>query len=578
MARLDRRCVALALALSSFPALASAQASLRTWPGDGPLSYGAACLGMNDDGSSNVLSLAPIFPSGLRFFSQTQTQTYINTNGNITFAGALPTFTPNPFPVANQPMIAPFWADVDTRTPRAAGGCNGPGNGVAVMGPACDNPTGGDGIWWHSEAGLLAVTWDRVGYYLCHQNHRMSFQLILTAVAPACGSTVAGTDFDVEFRYHQCEWETGDASSGTNGFGGTPAQAGFDEGIGTSGHFYAIPGSRAAGISAHLCTGSNTVPAQPGIWQFQVRNGVVMTCPNAGMACMVPGQMGVCAQGRLSCAAGSSTPTCVQQVTPNAERCDNLDNDCNGLVDDSSSGNLCGSLEVCQMGACVDGCFEGSCPPGYTCDMSHCVDAMCVGVTCPDGQRCVMGACVDPCAGVTCPSGQMCTGGRCVDPCTGITCDDCTACVGGSCVTRCTASSCAAGQTCTSTGVCVDSACATVTCDPGTYCMAGACVDACTGVTCPSGEACMAGECIQTDLPDAAVVRDDVGPPPQRDAAPQEMDAGSTPSDADIPGDTGRHPIHTQSCGCSAAGSRPPSELLALVGLGLVIASRRRRR
>ncbi len=88
----------------------------------------------------------------------------------------------------------------------------------------------------------------------------------------------------------------------------------------------------------------------------------------------------------------------------------------------------------------------------------------------------------------------------------------------------------------------------------------------------------MAGECIQTDLPDAAVVRDDVGPPPQRDAAPQEMDAGSTPSDADIPGDTGRHPIHTQSCGCSAAGSRPPSELLALVGLGLVIASRRRRR
>ena len=256
------------------PSVAGAQATLRPFPGG--RGWGPSCLGMNDDGSSNVVSLATAFPSGLRFFSITQTSTYINTNGNITFAGPLPTFTPNAFPVANQPMIAPFWADVDTRTGGGGlfGTCNGPGDGVAVMGPACDNPPlGNNGVWWYLEPGLMAVTWDSVGYYRCHHaaGQRMSFQLILTAVTPACGSTVAGTDFDVEFRYNRCEWETGDASMGSGGFGGIPAQAGFDEGIGPTGHFYAIPGSRASGIASSLCTGSNTVPPQPGVWQFQVR-------------------------------------------------------------------------------------------------------------------------------------------------------------------------------------------------------------------------------------------------------------------------------------------------------------------
>jgi hypothetical protein len=41
---------------------------------------------------------------------------FVNNNGNITFAqGAVPTFTPDPFPIATQPMIAPWWGDVDTR-------------------------------------------------------------------------------------------------------------------------------------------------------------------------------------------------------------------------------------------------------------------------------------------------------------------------------------------------------------------------------------------------------------------------------------------------------------------------------
>ena len=42
-------------------------------------------------------------------------------------------------------------------------------------------------------------------------------------------------NFDVDFRYNQLNWTTGNASGGINGLGGTPAQAGYDAGDGV--HF-----------------------------------------------------------------------------------------------------------------------------------------------------------------------------------------------------------------------------------------------------------------------------------------------------------------------------------------------------
>ena len=40
----------------------------------------------------------------------------MNTNGVISFLQTVSTYTPNPFPLANDArMIAPFWADIDTR-------------------------------------------------------------------------------------------------------------------------------------------------------------------------------------------------------------------------------------------------------------------------------------------------------------------------------------------------------------------------------------------------------------------------------------------------------------------------------
>ena len=235
----------LALALASNPA--GAIPLLRGL--GGPAGFGPNNLAPNDDGSTGVISLAREFPEGLWFFGSVYRSLYLNNNGNITFNDRLGVFTPERFPVASQPMIAPFWADVDTR-----------GQGM----PARNN------VDWFTAPGRFIATWHLVGYYASHDDLQNSFQLVLTdqrARNPG--------DFDVEFRYERCQWTTGDASGGTGGFGGTPAQAGFD--AGNLRDFFALPGSFTRGI-LDVCTTSNV--GVPGLWQFQIRGGTVALCGN----------------------------------------------------------------------------------------------------------------------------------------------------------------------------------------------------------------------------------------------------------------------------------------------------------
>jgi hypothetical protein len=77
--------------------------------------FGAGTMPPNDDGSSPAVALAAAFPQGFCFVNRNATQMFVNNNGNITLNNAVPTFTPVPFPITNNPMIAPWWADVDTR-------------------------------------------------------------------------------------------------------------------------------------------------------------------------------------------------------------------------------------------------------------------------------------------------------------------------------------------------------------------------------------------------------------------------------------------------------------------------------
>jgi hypothetical protein len=548
----------------------------------GPAGFGpmGQCLSPNDDGSSRAIDITPYFPGGLRFFDRTHTRLYVNTNGNITFSGPLATYTPRAFPVADQPMIAPFWADVDIRF--TDGRCMGSAGRTCEVCEPCHNPTE-NGVWWYfepargSSRARAIFTWDEVGYYSCHMDRRQSFQLILTEVR-GCGSS-SSTDFDVEFRFNRCEWDTGDASGGTGGFlrstgFGAAAQSGFD--AGNSRDFVEIMGSRMTReINRRLCEESNV--GMPGVWRFSIRSGVVM-CPDAGRPCTVPGQLGACAEGRTNCVGGGTE--CVQQVMPTPERCDAIDNDCDGMTDEEDSGPLCPGLATCRGGTCVDTCFEGGCPDGFTCTPSGCIESACVGVSCPEGQRCSGGRCVAACDGIVCPEPLACVAGRCVDVCAGLSCDECTVCEDGTCVLRCQYASCDAGETCTMEGRCVETACVGVTCGPGTYCRGGRCVDACEGARCPPGEICRAGACVP-DVRDAGMPAVDGGSPGIEDAGGggEPTDAGGGSGEVDA----GRRPPEAHRGGCCTVG--PGAErghergalLVALGVLALVIVRARRR-
>lgn len=200
--------------------------------------YGQLAMGRNDDGSSSRLNL----PFTANFFGTSYSTFFVNNNGNLTFNGPLGEFTPDPFPVANRPMIAPYWGDVDTS-------CAACGE-VYVAAPNPDT---------------VVVTWDGVGYFPSNATLTNTFQAVLRDRS----DTGAG-NFDIEFRYADLNWTTGDASGGSGGLGGIPAQAGFDAGDDIN--FFTLPGSRTAGI-LDLENTSNLSPAQPGMWSFAIRSG-----------------------------------------------------------------------------------------------------------------------------------------------------------------------------------------------------------------------------------------------------------------------------------------------------------------
>jgi MYXO-CTERM domain-containing protein len=556
----------LALLALAAPLTAEAQAPLLTGLG-GARDFGTDCLSPNDDGSSSAIDLTPAFPTGLAFYGRTHTRAFVNTNGNITFSAALSTYTPDPFPVAGQPMIAPYWADVDIR----GAACSGFGGDLGCSDPV-DN-----GVWWHLEPGLMVVTWNQVGYYYCADDKKMNFQLILSAATDGCG----GGDFDVEFRFNRCEWHTGDASGGLDGFCDpdpifstcTPGQSGFD--AGNLIDFVEIMGSRTETIHTTLCTDSNV--GETGVWRFQIRSGSVI-CPEAGDSCDTE-MTGVCGDGLTQCVGAGIE--CLPVVPSSDEACDALDNDCDGTTDEGD--DLCGELSACERGVCTPLCFEGGCPEGQECNSAgRCLDIGCDGIECAEGERCMGGTCVAACDGVVCPAPLSCRAGACLDICSELTCDDCTVCDDGACIPRCPDTPCAAGEECDSAGRCVDAGCASLPCPVGETCVAGACQDVCIGAVCPPSQECTDGMCrpIARPMPDGGVADTGTVTP---DAGP---DSGGTVSDATIcpigfdcsdPG--GRE---DGGCGCETPGATPAGGPWSLAGLAVLVvgllASRRRMR
>lgn len=229
----------------------------------GPRGFGENSFAANDDGSVAV-DVSSVFPDGMNFFGAVYNQIFINNNGNITFKEPLGIYTPSAITgTTSNPMIAPFFADVDTR---GADGNVSPGG----------NSTGSNLVWYDLDSanGVLTVTWDDVGYFSSASDKVNAFQLRIFDQGDG--------NFSFEFRYENVDWTTGSASGGSGGLGGTVARAGWTAGDGVN--FYELPQSDNQVEMLGLETTSNPSTPMDGNWVFNVLGGVVSTGEGADIA------------------------------------------------------------------------------------------------------------------------------------------------------------------------------------------------------------------------------------------------------------------------------------------------------
>lgn len=214
------------------------------------------CCGVDGSVGTPLTNLLATLPFAVNFFGSTNTSLYVNNNGNVTFNDQLPTYTPEGLASIAKRIIAPYWADVDTRNT----------NSDVVR-------FGTNVVDGHSAFG---VNWVNVGYYVAYvggADKLLSCQLVIID-----RSDIATNDFDLEFNYDRVEWEWGDASIGY------PPRAGYSDG-GTNS--YELPGSGVegafldsnfdTGLIYHSLDGPRTnLVSSPvsGRYRFFFRNGV----------------------------------------------------------------------------------------------------------------------------------------------------------------------------------------------------------------------------------------------------------------------------------------------------------------
>jgi MYXO-CTERM domain-containing protein len=312
-----------------------------------------------------------------------------------------------------------------------------------------------------------------------------------------------------------------------------------------------------------------------------------LVCAGGGEPCDT-GKQGACAVGKTDCSEAGKPGVCREVVKPTDEKCDNVDNDCNGEVDD---GDLCDAGFVCDHGSCVGACgtAEFRCPGGLECDHRFCVDPKCVGKVCEAGKACRSGECVGACDGVTCPSGQECQLGHCVDLCAGVTCLDKQVCENGLCMAECGCRACGAGKVCGAAGKCVDSGCENQTCEAGQVCVAGACKDACDGAVCPGMAACVDGQCLPpaADMPSGGTAGSETGGTLTFDTAgtlsfSDSGNGGAGGSTLPQAGSNGARPVDKSGataagCNCRLGGQRSSGPVWLAIALGLAALARRRK-
>ncbi|GEO81530.1 nidogen-like domain-containing protein [Pararhodospirillum oryzae] len=220
----------------------------------GSAGFGEGVLNRNDDSYQSV-DISSVFTQGINFFGTTYTSIYVNNNGNITFSSGMGTYTPYAITgTTSNPIIAPFFADVDTRNSTV----------TSTTWSGSGNSTGTNNVYYDLDAtnGVVTITWDDVGYYSNRTDLTNAFQLQIVRRN--------ASDFDIAIRYEDVNWTTGSASGGTNGLGGTIARAGWSAGDGTNYYELGASGNQANMLDLDRTLGNT---GTMGYWEFSVRNG-----------------------------------------------------------------------------------------------------------------------------------------------------------------------------------------------------------------------------------------------------------------------------------------------------------------
>ncbi|XP_053123561.1 alpha-tectorin-like [Hemicordylus capensis] len=206
-----------------------------------------------DDGASPQISISESF----YFYAKRYQSLYVNNNGVLSFGKPVSQFTPDPFPLTDgRSFVAPFWADVDNRI-----------TGTVYYRESQDEqllqrvtadidayfPSGKFTATW-----VFVATWDQVAFYGSLSSKVNTFQAVLTS---------NGELSFVLLNYQDIQWISGQASGGDahTGLGGTPAQAGFNNG--DAENYFNIPGSWSPSI-INISSTSNIM--RPGRWAFEV--------------------------------------------------------------------------------------------------------------------------------------------------------------------------------------------------------------------------------------------------------------------------------------------------------------------
>ena len=156
----------------------------------GEQGYGETKLARSDDGSLNI-DVSSIFESGFNFFDTAYlgNDFFVNTNGSVSFGTALEQYPTIENQASFYDIIAPFWADVDTR--------------IDGEGPESGH------VWVDLDdvSDTVTITWENVGSYRRNADQTNLFQLQL--VDQGSG------DFDIIIRYEQIDWVKGSSIDDT---------------------------------------------------------------------------------------------------------------------------------------------------------------------------------------------------------------------------------------------------------------------------------------------------------------------------------------------------------------------------